>query len=244
MVNSARFSLSVTRALADQMSAALSQLTPARLTADALRLLEELPGVYQLYHRGELVYVGKADQSLPQRLDRHLAKLGGRLNIELADVTFTCLYVDEDLDAMAPEKMLIDRFRAQGRVRWNFNGFGNNDPGQQRDTTVYRTDHFDVLYPADLSVRVEGIDAGIQVVVELVAAMKARLPYVFRIGKHAELSRVTVLVPGHDPTAGQLFALLAEAMPGWQVTALPGYVIMYPERREYPGARRVYRAAG
>lgn len=242
MVNSARFSLSVTRALADQMARALSELTPARLTAAALDALDEYPGVYQLYHRGELVYVGKADQSLPRRLERHLAKLSGRLDIGLREVTFTCLYVDEDLDAMAPEKMLIDRFRAQGRVRWNFNGFGNNDPGRQRDTTVYKDDHFDMLYPADLSVRVAGVDAGIQVVSALVADMKARLPYVFRIGKHPDPAARTVLVPGHDPTADELFGLIADALPGWQVTALPGYVIMYPERRDYPGARRVYRA--
>lgn len=241
MVNSARFSLSVTRALADQMAAALSELTPGRLSAAALEALEPLPGVYQLYHRGELVYVGKADQSLPQRLERHLAKLSGRLNIKIPDVTFTCLYVDEDLDALAPEKMLIDRFRAQGRVRWNFNGFGNNDPGQQRDTTLYKDDHFDMLYPADLSVRLEGIDAGIQVVSELVAEMKARLPYVFRIGKHPDPARTTVLIAGHDPTADELFTLIAAALPGWQITALPGYVIMYPERREYPSARRMYR---
>lgn len=244
MANSARFSLSVTRALSDQMSAALTELTPARLTAAALADLSEYPGVYQLYHRGELVYVGKADQSLPQRLERHLNKLGGRLNIELADVTFTCLYVDEDLDALAPEKMLIDRFRAQGRVRWNFNGFGNNDPGQQRDTTLYKDDHFDMLYPADLDVRVRGVDAGIQVVSELVVQMKAALPYVFRTaekGRHTDLARVTVVVPAHDPRADELFALISEALPGWQITALPGYVIMYPERREYPSARRVYR---
>lgn len=244
MVNSARFSLSVTRALSEQMAAALAELTPARLTSEALDVLQPLPGVYQLYHRGELVYVGKADQSLPRRLERHLAKLRGRLNIELADVTFTCLYVDEDLDALAPEKMLIDRFRAQGRVRWNFNGFGNNDPGQQRDTTLYKDDHFDMLYPADLSVRVPGIDAGIEVVSALVAEMKARLPYVFRIGKHPDPTRTTVLIERHDPTADELFTQIAEALPGWQITALPGYVIMYPERRDYPSARRVYRAAG
>jgi hypothetical protein len=241
-VNSARFSLSVTRALADQMASALSELTPGRLTSEALNGLDEYPGVYQLYHRGELVYVGKADQSLPQRLEKHLAKLSGRLNIEIRDVTFTCLYVDEDLDALAPEKMLIDRFRSQGRVRWNFNGFGNNDPGQQRDTTLYKDDHFDMLYPADLAVVITGVDAGIHVVSALVAAMKARLPYVFRIGKHPDPATKTVLVATHDPTADELFGLIAEALPGWQLTALPGYVIMYPERREYPSARRVYRA--
>ena len=43
------------------------------------------------------------------------------------------------------------------------------------------------------------------------------------------------------PSADYLFAAIAEALPGWQVTALPGYVIMYPENRTYPSARRVYR---
>jgi len=29
-------------------------------------------------------------------------------------------------------------------------------------------------------------------------------------------------------------------MPAWQITALPGYVIMYQERRDYPSARKIY----
>lgn len=248
MANSAEFKLSVTRALADQMAGALDSLTPGPLTNEALAALAPRPGVYQLYHQSTLVYVGKADQSLPQRLERHRFKLGGRMNIALADVTFTCLYVDEDLDALAPEKMLIDRFKSEGSAPWNFNGFGNNDPGQQRDTTRVKPDHFDARYPANLDVVVDRIEPGRHAAGELVSVMKAALPYLFRYattGKrpHRDLAAAPVVIePDREPfTVDYLFAALADVLPGWQITALPGYVIMYPESRDYPSARRVYR---
>jgi hypothetical protein len=248
MANSAEFKLSVTRALADQMASALGSLAPEPLTREALAALAQRPGVYQLYHESTLVYVGKADRSLPQRLERHRFKLGGRTNVKLADVTFTCLYVDEDLDALAPEKMLIGRFKSEGSAPWNFNGFGNNDPGRERDTTRFKDDHFDVQYPANLNVAVEGVEPGRYKISDLVVKMKAALPYVFRYastGKkpHRDLTSAQVEVsPERVPaSADYLFATIAEAMPAWQITALPGYVIMYPESRTYPSARRVYR---
>jgi hypothetical protein len=162
-------------------------------------------------------------------------------------VTFSCLYVDEDLDALAPEKMLIDRFKSEGSAPWNFNGFGNNDPGQQRDTTRVKEDHFDAKYPADLDVAVDGIEPGRYEVSELVGKMKASLPYVFRYastGKkpHRDLASRQVEINSErtPPTADYLFAAIADVLPGWQITALPGYVIMYPGNRTYPSARRIY----
>jgi hypothetical protein len=242
----ADFKLSVTRALSDQMAAALESLAPAKLTAESLSELDDRSGVYLLYKDYDLVYVGKAARSLPQRLDRHRSKLTGRLNINMEQVRFTCLYVDEDLDALAPETMLISRFRAEGRAPWNFSGFGSNDPGRHRDATLYETDHFDVLYPVDLDVPLVGLAPGRYTGAEVVTRVKSLLPYLFRYAAkakrpHVDLTQVTIELDEADPPADRVFALLADALPDWQITALPGYVIMYREQQSYPSARRTYR---
>lgn len=59
------FTLSITKALGDQLAAALDGLDRAPLTEPNIARLKEKPGVYQLYLNGEFVYVGKADKSLP-----------------------------------------------------------------------------------------------------------------------------------------------------------------------------------
>ena len=245
MAHWADFKLSVTRALSDQMAAALESLEPAQLTLESLRELADRSGVYLLYKDHELVYVGKADKSLPQRLGKHRTKLSGRLNIDMEQVRFTCLYVDEDLDALAPETMLIGRFRAEGRAPWNFSGFGNNDPGRRRDATLYETDHFDVLYPVDLDIPLVGLPPGHYTGAELVIRVKSLLPYLFRYAStgnrpHSDLSHVTIELPEGDLPADRVFGLLADSLPDWQITALPGYVIMYREQQIYPSARRTY----
>lgn len=245
---SAEFRLSVTRALGDQLAELLSQLTPAPLTEESLQVLDPRPGVYQLYHQGELVYVGKADSSLPQRLGQHRFKLSGRLNVDPEAVGFTCVYVEEDLEAVAPERLLINRFREQGGVPWNTNGFGSNDPGQRRDTTVFEGNHFDVLYPADLEHPMPEVAPGTYSAAELAITIKSALPFVFRFktvrrGRpHQDFYLASVVVPEPNMSADQLFGLLADAMPEWQITVLPGYVVMYPAGGSFPSARKTYKA--
>ncbi|MGH3621576.1 MAG: GIY-YIG nuclease family protein [Sciscionella sp.] len=248
MPHSAEFRLSVTRALGDQLAQLLGELTPTPLTDATLQELDQRPGVYQLYHQGELVYIGKADSSLPQRLGQHRFKLSGRLNIDTASVGFTCVYIEEDLEAVAPERLLINRFRGRGGIPWNTNGFGSNDPGQRRDTTEFEGNHFDVLYPAELDRPVPEISPGTYQAGDLAIALKAALPFVFRFKSagrrggppHPDFRAASVTVPESNMTADQLFGLLAESMPDWQATALPGYVIMYPTGGLFPSARKIY----
>lgn len=248
MPSSAEFKLSVTRALGDQLAQLLERLTPEPLTEKSLQALDPRSGVYQLYHQGSLVYVGKADSSLPQRLGQHRFKLSGRLNIDAESVGFTCVYVEEDLEALAPERLLINRLREQGGVPWNTNGFGSNDPGQRRDTTAFEGNHFDVLYPVDLERPIPEIIPGTHSAAELATAIKAALPFVFRFktvrrGRpHQDFYVASVSVSERNMTADDLFSLLAEAMPDWQITALPGYVIMYPVGGSFPSARKIYTA--
>ncbi|RSM81365.1 restriction endonuclease [Amycolatopsis sp. WAC 01375] len=238
------FRLSITKALGDQLAVALDGLGRAPLTGVSLAALDERPGVYQLYFMGDFVYVGKADRTLPGRLRNHLRKLSGRRAIELSDVTFSCLYVDEDFSALAPEKLLISHYKEKGGIPWNNNGFGNNDPGRRRDATILKQNHFDAMYQIDLGRPVEGVVVGDHSLHEFLKMLKGGLPYVFRYMDPPMSQLVTVNVPKVHLSADEAFRIVAEATPEpWQITALMGYVIMYPESpAEYKSACRYYRS--
>jgi hypothetical protein len=236
----------LTGALAEQLDATLPTLTPEPLSIIKLQNVDATPGIYQLYLAGELVYVGKADKNLRGRLTDHHRKIVGRLNINIADLTFTGLYLEGTWIPVGPEQMLIKKREDQGvKPAWNFNGFGINDPGKERDTTNFGPDHFDVLYPANLNFAISTVTAGTYPASDLLPAVKRELPYLFRYenqwARHPDYlsSQVTVR---SSPMAWEVFDALVAALPsGWQITALPGYVIMYKNLRSYPSARRIFR---
>jgi hypothetical protein len=243
----ADFTLSVTKALRDQLEVALNNLARAPLASENLNSLHERAGVYQLYLRDELVYVGKADKTLPGRLKKHMRKISGRENIELADIKFCCLYVAEDFTALAPEKLLISRYDQSGRAMWNHNGFGNNDPGRNRDKSIVKSNHFDKAYPAALQRTVDGLMPGDVPMKDLLKKLKLGLPFNFRyadkkLGSMADV-RINLQSPGL--TADQVFGIIAQKLPDrWQIVALPGYSIMYPDSPDaYVSARRYYRGS-
>jgi len=236
----AEFRLSITRALADQLATTLQPLKPVALNPTTLAVVESRPGVYVLFVDGERVYVGKAAGSLRDRLSQHHRKLSGRSGIALSEVKFTCVYVDEDLDAAAPEKLLIKKYRSRGAIPWNTNGFGNKDPGRNRDRSVVKAKHFDALNPIDLhyhlSLPVVGWSAA-----DLLERLKRDLPYLLRYDTtttgRAELKRARVELPDTElTTRDALIAVIAALPPGWQATALPGYVILYKEQTPYDSA--------
>ncbi|BAJ29591.1 MULTISPECIES: GIY-YIG nuclease family protein [Kitasatospora] len=237
------FTLSITKALGDQLAAALAGLDRAPLHEESIKELKERAGVYQLYLDGEFVYVGKADKSLPARLRNHLRKLSGRRRIALGEMTFSCLYVAEDFSALAPEQLLISHHKEMGNIPWNNNGFGNKDPGRQRDSTILKRNHFDVLFPIDLGRPVEGLEVGEFTLHDLLERVKAGLPYNFRYGKSAEFKKRVIQVSADRMTADEVFRLISAEMPdGWQIAALMGYVIMYDDSpAHYKSAWRYYR---
>ncbi|MFF2431074.1 GIY-YIG nuclease family protein [Streptomyces mirabilis] len=243
------FRLSITRALGDQLAKALNDLGTAQLSEENLTKLEERPGVYQLYINGQIVYVGKADQKakgLPGRLRNHLRKIGGRLNVDLTEVTFSCLYVDDDFYALGPEQLLINHYKNErGGLPWNNSGFGSRDPGSKRDTTVLKKDHFDVQYPINLAAPVEGVRAGATSLRKLLKDIKDGLPYLFRYVEPPRAAEIMVEVPAGPITADQALRLAGAAIPSpWQITTLLGYVIMYGKTEEYASATRYYRPEG
>lgn len=239
------FTFDLTGALAEQLASEIPELHPESLTPYNLTQVEETPGVYQLYWHGELVYIGKADKSLRSRLHDHYRKISGRQNIRVEDVSFTGLYLEGTWIPVGPEQMLIKRYGAE--PIWNTNGFGINDPGKERDTTRFRDSHFDVQFPADLDWRLSWLQPGTYTVRDLIMLAKRELPYLFRFqdkyARHPDYANSYVTIPeGEAITADDLFAAIAKALPrGWQITALPGYVIMYKNYlTRYQSQRRVY----
>jgi hypothetical protein len=244
--NYAEFKLSITKALGDQLAEHLASLVRAPLTEENLAKLPPLKGVYQLYRHGKLVYIGKAD-ALPQRLAKHLRKLSGRENTDIEEITFTALSVDEDFNAVAPEELLIQKHQGDGEAPWNYNGFGINDPGKERDTTFFGPDHFDQLYPARLDWVIGSLPVGRIDLRTLLQAAKANLPYTFRYAYYRDKKKVQyysdfeVAVHHSEMTADSFFQLVSSHLPApWQITVLPGYVVMYPEKLRSKSARKYY----
>ncbi len=235
------FRLSMTEALRTQLLATLDALEWTPLTSENLDLLNERGGVYQLALDQHPVYVGKSAKALARRLGKHHHKLRGRFDASepesknplIERTSFRCVYVDEDLDSVAPEKMLMRELGARGESEWNNAGFGNNDPGRQRDTSLVKEQHFDRRYPINLEVPLtlklpQSPDLQASTLMKIV---KSDLPFLFRhSAPPAECAADWVPLPSNGAPARDWFEAIASILPaGWKTVALPGYVISYPD---------------
>lgn len=106
-------------------------------------------GIYGLYLREQLVYVGKASKdrtkskrSLRGRLNEHLRKIEGRKNIKIDEVACRYLTFASDWWVVAAEFALIDHYKPP----WNYSGFGSKTPGAGRLGTG-RVSKWDSDYP-------------------------------------------------------------------------------------------------
>lgn len=107
-------------------------------------------GVYALYHKDRLVYVGKASKgttkskrTLRARLNEHVAKISGRKNIKLGEVTCRYLTFSSEWWVFAAEFALINHYAPE----WNASGFGSKVPGKGRPGTE-RVSRWDDQFPA------------------------------------------------------------------------------------------------
>ncbi len=149
------FTLDMKAVLDTEIQAHFSHLVPVPLAPDSLEELRTSEdsgagiqkGLYHLYHRDELVYVGKADDSLHSRLLQHFRKISARNNIETENMSFRCLYLDSNWCALSQESSLIEDAQKEGLATWNNSGFGLHDPGRKRDRTGIKEGHFDRMYP-------------------------------------------------------------------------------------------------
>ena len=106
-------------------------------------------GVYALYFKRKLVYIGKASKdttkskrTLRSRLAEHLRKLSGRKNISPSDVRCRYLTFDSEWWVFAAEFALISHYEPE----WNKSGFGSKVPGVGRPGTD-RVSRFDEKFP-------------------------------------------------------------------------------------------------
>lgn len=95
-------------------------------------------GIYALYFKKRLVYVGKASKgttkskrTLRARLNEHCSKIEGRKNISCADMQCRYLTFASEWWVFAAEFALIVHYRPE----WNESGFGSKVPGKGRPGT-------------------------------------------------------------------------------------------------------------
>ncbi|HUN57521.1 MAG TPA: Eco29kI family restriction endonuclease, partial [Candidatus Binataceae bacterium] len=106
-------------------------------------------GIYALYHKDHLVYLGmvsrsttKSKRSLRDRLNEHAEKIGGRTGITLDEMACRFLTFNSDWWVFAAELALITHYKPD----WNATGFGSKVPGKGRPGTE-RISKWDKLFP-------------------------------------------------------------------------------------------------
>jgi hypothetical protein len=252
------FALDLHRALVEQLPEALDQLTPVSLVPSNLEILGSERGVYQLFERGQPVYVGKSEESLAVRLDQHRRRCSGRLNIDVGQMSFCCLYVDRFVDAASPERVLIEKYKAEGRAPWNVSeGFAPKDVGRVRDRGEPGSWFLD--RPADYRALVTVPTGGGAIsLLGALESLKGAVPFdLFRFAssrsrnledrRDAELDysgRSVTLPVGPIPVLAHVRAIMEQLPAGWQATVLPHGVILYKERNSYNYAFDGWRRTG
>lgn len=232
------FELDIAAAVTDQLGGCLDDMTPVPLSdAEALLHVPNEGGVYQLHHLEAPVYVGKA-KSLQSRLRQHASDLDGRQNISRADVSFVCATLSPNWAPFGAEDILMRR----ASLAWQGSGFGNNDPGEQRDTTTINEGHWDVQFPIRLDWKCAEVKAGTYSAADLLKRVKRSLPFVLRFQRfgqgahappHPAVEAANVTLPTDAMPFWEIMRLIVKALPGWEAVAFPGYAIFYQKGRVY-----------
>jgi hypothetical protein len=243
------FEFDLPGALLEQLVRVLDQMIPAPLTEDALQIVPEEQGVYQLLLDNRLVYIGKTDaeSGLANRLKRHAQKIKHRKKLDPALISFKAVRILV-FTAIDLETQLINHYGVKGE--WNSSGFGSNDPGRERDTS--KPGLFDIEYPIDIDLDL-GIDFdGCGTAAAVIEKLKKVIPYGLRVQAvaprrktpHAEIVQTKVQMPDGPYTTKRAMEELLRRLPqGWQATLLSSLLILYKEtKNDYPGARIIARS--
>ena len=106
-------------------------------------------GIYALYYKDRLVYVGKATKeftkskrTLRARLNEHVSKISTRQNITLSDMRCQYLTFKSKWWVFAAEIALVTHYSP----KWNLSGFGSKVPGRGRPGTE-RVSPWDEQFP-------------------------------------------------------------------------------------------------
>ncbi|MSP81842.1 MAG: GIY-YIG nuclease family protein [Alphaproteobacteria bacterium] len=247
------FEFNLPGALLAQLVETLDSMDAASLVPASINDIPDAQGVYQLFLDGGLVYIGKTDAEagLRQRLKRHGDKIQSQIGLDPARVTFRAVrvYVFTAVDL---EAQLITRYGGTEVVAWNGSGFGSNDPGRERDTTTYKADHFDALFPIDIDLPLALSRPPKASAAAILQAVKDALPYVIRYqGKsprsrnpHPDLAAKSITLNCRRIWTARTIieAIVAELPPGWQATKLLSHMILYKEDRPYPHGQIIARS--
>ncbi|MFF0118220.1 GIY-YIG nuclease family protein [Micromonospora arida] len=240
------FAIDLHAALLDQLPQALDALKSVPLTEGNLSSLRSEHGVYQLFHAGKPVYIGKSQESLRSRLNQHRRRCMGRLGIRIDDMAFRCLYVDKFVDAASPESVLIKKYRREGLAPWNIDqGFAPKDVGHGR--SLGKPGKWFLDRPVDHSIKIEVTGAGRPMAVRsALDALKSAVPFdLFRFATEGSgsaenkasvadyVDREVVLEAGATPLMSHLRQVVAALPIGWQATVGPPGVQIYREEVNY-----------
>lgn len=237
-------------ALLDQVVKMFEQLVPAELTVDVAGEIPNAQGVYQLFHKGKLVYIGKTDAEagLARRLSRHARTIQSRHNLAVADMGFKAVQVLV-FSAMDLETALIKHYRnLKTPAVWNGSGFGNADPGRKRDTTALKEDGFDANYPINIDIPLDVEWGSEDAALGVLTKLASQVPFTIRHEKSpdslAELKSATRIARPRPLTVRSGMSAICASLPsGWQATRLSGRVIFYREIvDDYPGAETIARS--
>ncbi|NYT68838.1 GIY-YIG nuclease family protein [Pusillimonas noertemannii] len=239
------FEFDLPSALLERLVLLFSKMTPGALNDETVQGVPEAQGVYQLFFNNELVYIGKTDAGagLKKRLLRHARKVQSRRNLPPGTVTFKAIRVYV-FTAMDLEDMLLKHYRADGpHPAWNNSGFGSNDPGQKRDQSDLKDHHFDKLHPIDLDVAITHHFESFPITAaDFLKFLKTELTYTIRYQStggrsrraHADLVACQIVLTEATKTVREWLRQIKGALgANWQITALPGYVLVYKENKPY-----------
>lgn len=232
------FELDLYRAIDEQLPPVMDKLAPVALTQnniDALPLGSQ--GVYMLYHKKTLVYVGKttSEHGFKDRLGKHLRRFSHRQGLNLKDIEFKAVRVMV-YRIMDLERLLINHY-GNKQLSWQNTGIGSNDTGNNRDKQ--KSSKFDDQYPIDTSIALN-IQNGKYRVDKLLSEMKNRVPYTFRYEKKSKPViddyKAAIVSVSTSHTIDDLLHLIIQELPtGWYATVLPGRVTLYKQHPDYNG---------
>lgn len=245
------FEFDLPTALLEQLATVFDGMEQGALTPINTRAIPDGQGVYQLFNRGELVYIGKTDgqAGLRQRLSRHAWTIQSRHGLDVSAMSFKAVQVLV-FSALDLETSLIAHYTTRGgRPTWNGSGFGSNDPGRQRDKTKLGESSFDFLYPINIDLPL-GIapPAPTETLNKLLTRVATAIPFTLRIDRtaaaSAELRTRSLIDPVEPSTVRNILEQACAALsPGWQATRLAGRVILYREHvDDYPSAGIIARS--
>lgn len=144
--NAHRFDFDLDRGIREQV---VEKLESSPTLSLQLNVGPTESGIYALYHKNKLVYIGKASKgttkskrNLRDRLNEHVRKIKKRDNISIDQMTCRYLIFASEWWVFAAEFALMAHYNPD----WNTSGFGSKVPGRGRPGTD-RVSRWDDLYP-------------------------------------------------------------------------------------------------